>query len=93
MQYPSTPSSSSTRVPTTPVPNAPYMSPKDLPPSPVTPTHALPGYSAPTGALQMYPMGYGAAPAAHANCTAISHLRPRSDCLLIFVGARSQMAS
>ncbi|EPS98270.1 hypothetical protein FOMPIDRAFT_1017827 [Fomitopsis schrenkii] len=67
MQYPSTPSSSSTRVPTTPVPNAPYMSPKDLPPSPVTPTHALPGYGAPIGALQMYPMGYGAAPAPQAS--------------------------
>ncbi|KAH9916033.1 uncharacterized protein B0H18DRAFT_1039367 [Fomitopsis serialis] len=67
MQYPPSPSSSTTRVPTTPVPNAPYMSPKDLPPSPVTPTHFLPGYGAPAGAPYMHPAGYGAAPGSRAT--------------------------
>ncbi|KZT69110.1 hypothetical protein DAEQUDRAFT_726977 [Daedalea quercina L-15889] len=43
------------------------MSPKDLPPSPVTPTRILSGHAAPTGALQMYPMGYPAAPGSRAT--------------------------
>ncbi|KAH9836118.1 uncharacterized protein C8Q71DRAFT_858130 [Rhodofomes roseus] len=65
MQYPPTPSSSATYVPTTP--NAPYMSPKDLPPSPVTPTHPLPGHGAHAGAPYMYAVGHGVAPGTPAH--------------------------